>query len=137
MTTKGPSQKQIIIPMSGNNSQKIMTTSEEHIANQNCGLKDIKSDIVIDFIWTNHRGLIITKKVASSLDLSVVSNYFKGVKIVNVNDVQLAQLLQFKSYLKTLDTSYINEDMPISSSSVENIIKSTHIFNNIKVISKH
>jgi len=91
MTTKGPSQKQIIILMSGDNSQKIITTSEEYIANQNCVLKDIKSDIVIDFIWTNHRGLIITtKKVASSLDLSVVSNYFKGVKIVNTNDIQLA-----------------------------------------------
>ena len=88
MTTKGPSQKQIIIPMSSDNSQKIMTTSEEHIANQNCALKDIKSDIVINFIWTNHRGLIITtKKVAFSLDLSVVSSYFKDVKIVNANNV--------------------------------------------------
>jgi len=42
MTTKGPSQKQIIIPMSNDNKSKFMALLTEHITNLNSMLKDIK-----------------------------------------------------------------------------------------------
>jgi len=39
MTTKGPSRKQIIIPMSTNNSEKIILQANEYISNINRLLK--------------------------------------------------------------------------------------------------
>ena len=56
---KGFSCKQIIIPMGSNNSKKFLTSSGDHVTNMNCALKSIKFDIVIDFIRSDHRGLIV------------------------------------------------------------------------------
>jgi len=50
ITTKSSSRKQIIIPMSSNNLKRIMAILSKHIANINRALKDIKSDIMADFL---------------------------------------------------------------------------------------
>ena len=50
ITTKKPSRRQIIIPMSNNNKLKFMTLFNVHIANLNRVLKNIKSDIMANFI---------------------------------------------------------------------------------------
>jgi len=57
--TKGLSCKQIIISMSGDNIKIFMATSNDHITNINWSLKNIKSDIAINFIYLDHRGLIL------------------------------------------------------------------------------
>jgi len=49
MIMKGFSRKQIIIPMS-NNKSKLITTSSLHITNLNRALKNIKSDVMVDFV---------------------------------------------------------------------------------------
>jgi len=65
ITTKGLSHKQIIILISSNNIKIFIVTSNDHVTNINQLLKNIKSDIVIDFIYLDHRGLIfISNKVA-------------------------------------------------------------------------
>ena len=70
MITKGSSRRQVIILMSLNNFQKFMLLSNKHVFNINRTLKDIKSDIMADFICTNNRGLIITtNKVVLILNL--------------------------------------------------------------------
>ena len=50
MITKGPSRKQVIILMSLTNPEKFMALPSKHIFNINRSLKDIKSDIMADFI---------------------------------------------------------------------------------------
>jgi len=50
MTTKGPSHKQVIIPMSNNNIVKFMKNSSMHVANINRNLRNIKSEVAVDFI---------------------------------------------------------------------------------------
>ena len=60
MTTKNPSHRQIIVPISLDNSSKIMSASSEHIANINQTLKNIKSSIIADFDYDNQRSLITT-----------------------------------------------------------------------------
>lgn len=65
MTTKNPSHRQIIVPISLDNSSKIMSASSEHIANINQTLKNIKSSIIADFIYDNQRSLITINNVAS------------------------------------------------------------------------
>jgi len=50
MITKSFLKKQIIVPISSNNSEKIMAMSSKYIANIDRALKDIKSDIMADFL---------------------------------------------------------------------------------------
>ena len=92
MMTKGPSRKQIIVPMSSSNANKIMAASGEYIANLNCSLKNTKSGLSIDFIRVDHQGLIVTSNRVTSLsDISIISKYVKSYD-VNTNDIQDAQL---------------------------------------------
>lgn len=91
MTTKGPSCKQIIVPMDSENINKFMTFFSEHVANLNHTLKGIRSDIFIYFIHFNYCGLIvISNKVTFSSDLNVVENYIKNINFVDSNNVQSA-----------------------------------------------
>ena len=139
MTTKGPSRKQIIVPMSGENIKNFMATSNDHVININRSLRNIKSDIAIDFIRPDHKGLIlVSNKVVAQSDIIVISNYIKNANNMNVNNIQDGRLPQSKSYLKILGLPYMieNTNTPMDAGVVENIIKSTHIFNDIKVASK-
>jgi len=60
MMTKGPSRKQIIVPMSMDNANKFMLASSKYIVNLNHSLKNIKTDLMVNFIYRDHCGLIIT-----------------------------------------------------------------------------
>ena len=62
MMTKGLSRKQIIIPMNLNNTNKFITHSSSHIMNINRALKNIKSDVIADFICIENKDLIITTR---------------------------------------------------------------------------
>ena len=73
MTTKGPSRKQIIIPMNNKNKLQFIKNSSSYIANINRTLKNIKSKIVTDFNRVENSGIIITtNKVATLLDLQTI-----------------------------------------------------------------
>ena len=50
MTTKGPSRKHIIIPMSGDNILSFMKNSSAHVANINRALRNAKTDVLVDYI---------------------------------------------------------------------------------------
>ena len=105
----------------------------------NCALKGVKSNNFINFIQLDHRGLIvISNKVTSPSDLLVIELYIKNQIFMNTNDVQSAQLLQLKLYLKILGIPYFREDMntSIDASYMENIIKMTHVFDNVQIASK-
>jgi len=113
-----------------------MVSSSHHIANINRALKDIKFNILANFIYVDqYRLTIITN---SLLDLNIIERYIKNVDIINSVENMMPRLLQSKSYLKILDVSYIMKrtNIPIISSIVEKIIKTTHIFNNVVLASK-
>ena len=139
MTTKSPSCKQIIIPMSGNNIKTFMSSSNNHVVNINQALKNIKSDVIIDFIYSDYRELVlVSNKVMAQLNICVISHYVENVNNMNSEDIQDGHLPQSKSYIKILGRPYLleNTNTPINSEVIENIIKTTHIFNDIKVASK-
>ena len=50
MTTKGPLRKQVIVSIAKSNTELIVNLAHQHIANINKCLKNIKSDIITDFI---------------------------------------------------------------------------------------
>jgi len=107
MTTKGPSRKQIIIPMNGDNIMKFMKESSHHISNINSVLRNIKSDVLVNFICSDPLGImVVTCKVTSSSDLQVIENYIKNVNCIDIMDIDISHLPQSKSYLKIIDIPY-------------------------------
>ena len=53
MTIKDLSRRQIIVPMSNDNKSKFITASSLHITNLNRVLKNIKSEVMADFVYIN------------------------------------------------------------------------------------
>jgi len=89
-----------------------------------------------DFIWKDQVGIIIiTNKVASSLDLQIIEKYVKNANLINIENVNTPYLSQFKSYLKIIGIPCFleNTNVPLLADVVETIIKENHIFNNIMV----
>ena len=80
----------------------------------------------------------MTNKVILLLDFSTIKKYIKNVNAINSEDIILSWLSQSKSYLKILGILYLIEDtnVIITSNVVENIIKTTYIFNNLCLTSK-
>jgi len=86
MTTKEPFRKQVIIPMSQDNSNIDISCADKHIFNINRLLKSTKSNITADFIWSDGIGIIITTdQVASASDMNIMENYIKKSTNVNTN----------------------------------------------------
>ena len=137
MTTKGLSHKQIIIPIGSDNTSKFMSLLSEHIANFNQSLKNTKSDLIVDFIHTDHWGLIITfNRVTSPLEITIVK-YIRNCNHIDSKNIQDACFPQSKSYLKILGIPYIMEgtNIPINSDIMKSVIKNIHIFDNINITS--
>jgi len=88
---KGPSRKQVIIPMNSINYNRFIVLSNKHVANINKKLKNIKSDIMANFIRADHRGLVITtNKTVFTLNLNTIKRYIKNI---NSNEVMSPKLL--------------------------------------------
>jgi len=88
MTTKSPSRKQVIVPMNGDNILKFMKKSSLHISNINRALRNIKSNVLVDFIHSDPLGItIVTCKVALSSNLQVIENYVKSVDCIDATGV--------------------------------------------------
>ena len=135
MTTKEPLRKQVIIPMNSDHNVKFIKESSLHISNINKSLKNTKSEVLVNFIWSEQLGIIVvTYKVASLSDLQIIENYIKNVKCIDASSVDVSCLLQLKSYLKIIDISYYlhnNSQKHLLSSDIEDIIKQNQIFDNI------
>jgi len=82
--------------------------------------------------------MIVTNKVVSPLDLQKIESYVKSAKHIEVEEVEVPQLPQSKSYLKIICISYIRENTNtlITLEMVEEIIKKNYIFNNITLASR-
>ena len=140
MTTKGPSRKQIIIPMSSDNISSFMKNASSNVANLNRELRNAKSDVLVDYICSDNTGVIIvTNKVAQQSDLSIIDCYVKNSNDINALQVEDSRLPKSKSYLKITGIPFypfVNSQEKLSSFDVETILKQNHIFNNISLASK-
>ena len=125
--------------MNDTNKNNFMKKSSTHVTNMNRVLKNIKMDVMVDFVWQDLNGIIIvTNKVALILKLQTIENYVKNADCINTKEVKTPRLLQSKFYLKIIGIPYIQENTntPITSSVVEDIIKKNHIFNNVVLASR-
>jgi len=125
--------------MGKNNITKFMASSSNYVINLNRALKNIKSEVMVDYVYSEPISItIVTNKVALSSDLQVIKNYVKNVKNINSEDIKTPRLSQLKSYLKIIGISYFmeNTNILITPDFVESIIKVNHIFNNLLLTSK-
>jgi len=140
MMIKEPSRKHIIISMSSENNMKFMKNSSIHVANMNRSLRNAKSEVLVDFIWSDLLGItVVTNKVSLQLDLQIIKQYVKNADNIDALQVEVPQLPQSKSYLKIIGISYFpysNSQDRLTSSDVKEIIKQNQIFNNITLASR-
>jgi len=107
MMTRGPSRKEVIIPMANHIAELIVNSAHIHITNVNKCLKNSKSDIVADFIRSTNNGIIITtNKPANNLNLSTIEKYLKSIQNVDSNSIESPCLPKSKSYMKIIGLSY-------------------------------
>jgi len=119
MTTKGPSQKHVLIPMNKDNKNTILYQANVHVRIINNHLKTCRSDTSIDCIQETWNSITITtSKVILASDLSIIEKYFKGLEDINTDENMTLCFLQSKSYLKILGVPYYgnNLSMPITNS---------------------
>ena len=84
MTTKGPSRKQVIIPMSKENVDLFIKNSLLYVTSMNRQFWNAKSEILIDYIRAELLSItIVTNKVAQSSDLMLIDQYIKNSNDVN------------------------------------------------------
>lgn len=139
ITTKDPSRKQVIILINNDNKAKFMKSFSSYITNLNRALKNIKSEVIVDFICMDQADItIVTNKVISSLDLQTIKKYIKNANYINSDKVNTSHLPQSKFYLKFIGIPYFfeNTNTSISLDIAETIIKNNHILNNIAITSK-
>ena len=140
MTTKGPSRKQVIIPMSGENINSFMKSMSLHVANMNRLLRNAKSDILTDYIRAEPIGItIITNKISQQSDMAIINNYVKSLNNINSLQVDEPCLPKSKSYLKIIGIPlfpHANSQERLTLNDIEMILKQNHIFDNISLISK-
>ena len=120
MTMKDPSRKQVIIPMSKENVDNILATANKYIVNINRALKNIKSNVMVDFIHSENMGItIVSNSIALQSNLQVIEIYMKNIDNIRSNDIQVLRLPQSKLYLKITGILYFVEgtNTPIRSDS--------------------
>ena len=140
MTTKGPSRKQVIIPMSKDNVDAFIKNWSLHVSNINRQFWNAKSEILVDYIWAEPLGItVVTNKVAQSSDLMLIDQYIKNSSDVNALQVEEPRLPKSKSYLKIIGIPYYphtNSQEYLTSGNIESILKQNQIFNNVSLASK-
>ena len=138
--TKGPSRKQVIVPMSKKNNSNFMKNLALHVANINRQLWNAKSEVLVNCIWSNPLGItVITSKVSQQSDLLIIDQYVKNSNNINALQVEELQLPKLKSYLKIISIpfySHGNSKECLTSSDIETILKQNQIFDNISLVSK-
>jgi len=140
MTTKGPLCKQIIIPISNDNIVKFIKNSATHVINFNRNLRNMKSEVSVDFIRSDPVGItVVTDKVSQPSNLITIKKYIKNSESINSTQVDTPRLPQSKSYLKIIGIPYFpNSNLQdcFKATDVKMIIKQNHIFNNVTLASK-
>ena len=137
MTTKGPSRKQIIIPIAKSNTELIINSASSNIVNINKCLKNTKSVIIADFIYlTNDRVIITTNKPANMSDLLIIEKYVKNINNINSDNIDCPCLPKSKLYLKIIGLPHNTENDMLTPEVVEGVLKDLHLFENIVLASK-
>ena len=89
--------------MNSENANKFIKESSSYVTNINKALKNIKSEVMANFICMENSELVITtNKVTCALDLQTIKKYIKNTYNIKTNHVESPRLPQLKSFLKII-----------------------------------
>jgi len=118
--------------MGNENIAKFMKNSAIYITNLNRNLKNMKSEVLVDFICSNPVGItVITNKVSLPSDLLIIKNYVKNLESIYSSQVDSSWLPQSKSYFKIIGipsfpmATYRIDSLPMMLNSLLSRIKSS------------
>ena len=102
MIIKGLFRKHVIISMSSENNLKFMKNSSLYVANINKLLRNAKSEVLVDFIWSDFLEImVVTNKVAAQSDLQIIKQYIK-----NTDDIDFMYGSSLTSTIQVLSENY-------------------------------
>ena len=79
--------------MSSDNINKFMKNSSFYVVNINWFLRNLKSEVLVDFIYSDLTGAtVITNKVAAHLDLYIIENYIRNVDNIDFLNMEVPWL---------------------------------------------
>jgi len=137
MTTRGPSRKEVIIPMTKSNTELIMKLAHKHIANINKCLKNSNSDIIADFIRLSNNRIIITmNRPANVTKLSRIKNFLKKINNIDPVSIEIPHLPKSKLYMKIVGLPYNSKLGVVTPDFIEGILKEMHLFKDVTLASK-
>jgi len=97
--------------MDNNHILNFIKSFGSYITNLNRTFKNIKSEIMADFIQSDqHRIIITTNKITLLSNLYTIENYTENTNNINFNNIMTSHLPQSKSYLKIIGISYLIEN---------------------------
>jgi len=72
------------------NKKVFMEKNSTHITNMNKILKNIKTEVMVNFVQLDPSGIVImTNKVTSSLDLQMIENYVINTNCINTVSIPM------------------------------------------------
>jgi len=93
ITMKGPSRKHVIISMGSDNNASFMKNSSTHVTNINRALRNVKSEVLVDFIYSDSLGImVVTNKVSLQSDLQIIEQYVKNSDDIDALQVEVPHL---------------------------------------------
>ena len=117
-----------------------MKNSSMNVANINRQLCNAKTDILVDYIWSDNNGItIVTNKVVQQLDLSIIHQYMKNSNDINSLQVEDSRLPKSKLYLKIIGIPFylhVNSQDKLTSADIKTILQQNHIFDNVTLALK-
>ena len=85
---KGPSCKQVIVPMNNELGKRFIKDFISHITNINRTFKSIKSNVCTDFIYADNKSVIIsTNNIVLNSDLQEIEKYIKNSLQTNDDNI--------------------------------------------------
>ena len=137
MTTRRPSRKQVIVPIVKSNAKLIVQLAYQYIANiYNC-LRNIKSDIIVNFLQVLNDEINITmSKLASPSDLTTIEKYIKNINNIALYLIESSRFPKSKSYLKIIGLLHLMGNSIITPDFIKGVLKETHLFKDVLLASK-
>jgi len=118
--------------MAKSNAELIVQSAHQHITNINNCLRNIKSDVIVDFLQVSNDGVnIMMSKLASPSDLTTIEKYIKSINNIALDLIESLCLSKSKLYLKIIGLSYLIDNSIITPNFVEGVLKKTHLFKHV------
>ena len=132
ITTRRPSRKQVIVPIVKSNAELIVQSAYQYIINTNNCLRNIKSDVIVDFLQVWIDGINITmSKPANPSDLTTIKKYIKNINNISLYLIESSRFPKSKSYLKIIGLLYSMGNDIITPDFIKGVLKEIHLFKDV------